>query len=114
MSTERLISIEIVAVDRQNNSNYCAWSFRVGFCHCSLCWGRPPNTEGTSIRDHLQQCLENVVIQPFLSEMLKRRRAHSDMKNDKIEVFCTCRSTEDNSMLECVKCSTVYVHEEVQ
>ena len=26
------------------------------------------------------------------------------MKNDKIEVFCTCRSTEDEDMSECVKC----------
>ena len=42
MSTECLISVEFVAVDRQNNSNYCAWSFRVSFCHCSLCWGRTP------------------------------------------------------------------------
>ena len=33
------------------------------------------NTEGTSMQDHLQQCLENGVIQPFPSEMLKRRKS---------------------------------------
>ena len=64
--------------------------------------------EGTSMRDHLLQCLENGAIQPFPSEMLKRRRARRDMKNDKIEVFCTCQSTEDKDMLECVKCGEIF------
>ena len=107
MPTERLISLEFVAVDRQNNSNDCG-VFALAFA-TALCAGEDPQylhfkTEGTSMRDHLLQCLENGAIQPFPSEMLKRRRARRDMKNDKIEVFCTCRSTEDKDMLGCVKC----------
>ena len=58
------------------------------------------------MRDDLLQCL---VIQPFPSEMLKRRRACRDMKNDKIEVFCTtCRRTEDEDMSECVICGEMF------
>ena len=111
MPTERLISLEFVAVDRQNNSNDCG-VFALAFA-TALCAGEDPqylhfNTEGTSMRDHLLQCLENGAIQPFPSEMLKRRRARRDMKNDKIEVFCTCRSTEDKDMLECGKCGEMF------
>ena len=65
------------------------------------------------MRDDLLQCL---LIQPFPSEMLKRRRACRDMKNDKIEVFCTtCRPTEDEDMSECVwRNVPPYVHQGVQ
>ena len=111
VSTEHVISVEFVAVDRQNNSDDCGL-FALAFA-TALCVGEDPqylhfNTEGTSMRVHLLQCSENGVIQPFPSEMLKRRRARRDMKNGKIEVFCTCQRAEDEDMSECVKCGEMF------
>ena len=114
VSTEHVISVEFVAVDRQNNSDDCGL-FALAFA-TALCVGEDPqylhfNTEGTSMRVHLLQCSENGVIQPFPSEMLKRRRARRDMKNGKIEVFCTCQRVPKTricqSVLNVEKCSTV-------
>ena len=105
------VSVEFVAVDRQNNSDDCGL-FALAFA-TALCVGEDSqylhfNTEGTSMRVHLLQCSENGVIQPFPSEMLKRRRARRDMKNGKIEVFCTCQRAEDEDMSECVKCGEMF------
>ena len=80
------------------------------FFATARCAGEDPqhlhfNTEGTSMRE---QCLENGVIQSFPSEMLKRRGARRDMKNDKIDT--TCLRTEDEDMCRSVnveKCSIV-------
>ena len=70
MSTERVISVEFVAIGigKIIQTTACGL-FALAFA-TALCAGEDPqylhfNTEGTYMRDHLLQCLENGVIQPF-------------------------------------------------
>ena len=111
MSTERVISVEFVAIGigKIIQTTACGL-FALAFA-TALCAGEDPqylhfNTEGTYMRDHLLQCLENGVIQPFPSEMLRARR---DMKHTRLRYFAGAgvpKTTICQSVLNVEKCST--------
>ena len=103
VSHEPNVTLRFIDVDRQNNANDCGL-YALAFAS-TLCSGKDPRHitfSKTDLRKHLLQCLMQNEMEPFPGEKLRRKKMVKETMI--LEIFCTCRSTEDGNMVECDIC----------
>eukprot|EP00731_Ephydatia_muelleri_P002138 Em0001g2138a len=100
VSHEPNVTLRFIDVDRQNNANDCGL-YALAFAS-TLCSGKDPRHitfSKTDLRKHLLQCLMQNEMEPFPGEKLRRKKMVKETMI--LEIFCTCRSTQDGSYLDC-------------
>ena len=103
VSHEPNVALRFIDVDRQNNANDCGL-YALAFTS-TLCSGKDPRHitfSKTDLRKHLLQCLMQNEMEPFPGEKLRRKKMVKETMI--LEIFCTCRSTQDGNMVECDIC----------
>ena len=109
VSSEPSILLQFEPSDRQLNRNdYCL--FTLAFC-TDFSTGKHPQGlqfDQKTMRQHLLRCLTQGHMKPFPCKGIIRAAV---VKTYQIPIYCTCRTQEAGSMVECERCGEWY-HQE--
>ena len=109
LSSEPSIILQFEISEYQLNGNDCGL-IALAFCtaHCA---GKEPQGllfDQKTMRQHLLRCLTQGHMKPFLCKGIIRATV---MKTYQIPIYCTCRTHEAGSTVECERCGEWYQQE---